>query len=306
MTEQTTTPSFTIGNLVTAEMATRVKRLMLFSRYRVEGYFVGDNKSAKKGFSADFMQHRQYFPGDNIKYLDWRVYGRTDRLVVREFEELTNLDLYLVIDHSASMGFGSQDLTKYEFSVRCAAILIYLMTVQKDAFGLSLFSDGLVEGTETGTSRRHLRRVCEALLRSPPAGVADWQSALHQAQARIKRRGLVVVFSDFMADPLEVGKGLAGFRSRGCDVIAFHVMDPFEMELRPASMTRFIDVEDGTAVTVDPLAVRTAYAEQFATHAEEVRQECTRRGIAYVSLKVADDYEVVIGDYLQHRMRVLM
>src|SRR6185295_13832457 len=145
-----------ITDIITPELAAEVKQLMLFSRYRVQGRQLGENKSVLKGASTDFLQHRQYFPGDNLKHLDWRVFGRTGRYVIREYEHLTNLDLYLVVDNSASMGFGSvgDELSKHQFAVQVAAMLAYMMLVQKDSFALSLFSDSLTAHVESGSSRR--------------------------------------------------------------------------------------------------------------------------------------------------------
>lgn len=298
--------SLNIAEIVSAEMASRVKELMLFSRYRVQGLFPGDNKSTRKGFSSDFMQHREYFPGDNLKYLDWRVYARTERFVVREFEENTNLDMYLVLDNSASMSFGGSLETKHAFAVKVAGVLLYLMLLQNDHFGLSLVSEALVAHTDPGGSRRHLRRVYEMLLAHEPAGVCDWLGALRLAQTRAKRRGLVIVLSDFMGEPEPIGKGLASFRSRGSDVIGFHLIHPEERELPQMNMTRFVDIEDGTVETVDPLTIRQAYQRQFEGHRKELRDEFTRRGVAYHSLIVGEDYEKAVGDYLRKREAMLL
>ena len=192
-----------ITDVVTPELAARVEQLMLFSRFRVQGRQTGENKSVLKGSSTDFLQHRQYYPGDNLKYLDWRVFGRTGRYVVREYEELTNLDLYLVVDNSASMGFGAvgEELSKHQFAVQVAAMLAYLMLVQKDSFALSLFSDSLTAHVDSGASRRHLLRTYETLLSNAPAGIANWIDAVRHVQARIRRKGLVLVLSYFMDDP---------------------------------------------------------------------------------------------------------
>ena len=293
-------------NLISADLAGRVRQLMLFSRFRVEGRFTGDNKSTRKGFSSDFLQHRQYFPGDNLKYLDWRVFARTGRWIIREYEETTNLDLYLVVDKSASMGRCGGELTKDEYAVRVAAMLAYLMLVQKDGFGLSLFSDQVRVHLAAGTGRRHLRQVLELLLSEAPAGVTDWETTLRQVGARLRRRGLVVVISDFMGDPAAIGRALAGFRSARCDVIAFHLVDPFEEELRTNHLTRYVDVEDGSALVADPLLLRRAYAEQFHRHLEELRRELSARGVAHSLIRAGADYEKALGDYLQKRAAFLL
>jgi uncharacterized protein (DUF58 family) len=281
---------------------------MLFSRYRVQGRQIGENKSVLKGSSTDFLQHKQYHPGDNLKYLDWRVYGRTGRFVIREYENLTNLDLYLVVDHSASMGFGAigGEPSKYQFAVEVSAMLAYLMLLQKDSFALSLISDSLAAHVESGGSRRHLLRMYETLLSHSPAGIANWLDSLRNVQARIRRKGLVLVLSDFMDDPEVIGRGLSGFRSLGCDVIAFHLLHPLEQELKENHITRYVDIEDESAETVDPLLIREAYARQYRAHAEEVRMQCTKRGMSYSQLVVGQDFEKALGDYLQKRTARLL
>ena len=295
-----------LSDVVAPEIAAHLKQLLLFARGRVEGRFAGDNRSVMKGFSTDFMQHRQYFPGDNIKYLDWRVFARTGRYVIREYEETTNLDLYVVLDVSASMGFAGDSLSKHEHAMRAAAVFFYLMLTHKDTFGLSMFAEGLVAHVDPSGGRRHLIQLYDALLKQVPRGVADWRVALRQVQSRIKRRGLVLVLSDFMGDPAEIGRGLSGFRSLGSDAIAFHVIHPRERALAQSTMTRYVDLEDRSAETVDPLLIRDAYARQFHEHALAIRDECTHRGIAYCDLVVGDEVHKAIGAYLRRRMAMLM
>lgn len=294
-----------IADVIPADKAAHLKQLLLFARGRVEGRHAGDNRSILKGFSTDFLQHRQYYPGDNLKYIDWRVFGRTSRYVIREYEETTNLDLYLILDTSASMGFAGNGISKHEFATKVAAIFFYLMLIHKDTFGLSLFAEGLVSHTEPAGGRRHLLQLYTSLLNQIPRGIVDWTVALRQVQSRIRRRGVVIVLSDFMDAPLRIGKGLSGFRSLGCDVIAFHIIHPQEKTLGQSSTTRYVDIEDHSAETVDPLLIRDAYAEQFREHVTAVREECTRRGIAACDLEVGDDYHKAIGTYLRRRMSML-
>ena len=295
-----------LADVIPADVAARLKSLLLFARSRVEGRHAGDNRSVLKGISTDFMQHRQYFPGDNLKHIDWRVFGRTNRYVVREYEETTNLDLYLVLDTTASMGFAGSGMSKHEFAVKVSAILSYIMLLHHDTFGLSLFSEGLVAHVDPAGGRRHLLQLYALLVEHAPRGAADWSAALRQVRSRIRRRGLVIVLSDFMDDPLRIGKGLAGFRSLGCDVIAFHIVHPEEQALRQGGMTRYVDIEDRSAETVDPLLIRDAYARQFQEHVVAVREECTRRGIASCDLAVGDDYHRAVGAYLRRRMAMLL
>jgi uncharacterized protein (DUF58 family) len=291
-----------LSDVIEPAAAAHLRQLVLFARQRVEGRHAGENRSVLKGFSTDFLQHRPYYPGDNLKYLDWRVYARTNRYVVREYEETTNLDLYLVLDVSASMGFAGDGPSKHACAVRAAAVFFYLMLIQRDTFGLALFADQRTACVEPAGGRRHLLELYGRLLAARPAGTADWRGALQQVQSRIRRRGLAIVLSDFMADPAEIGRGLSGFRSRGCDTIAVHIIHPRERALGQTGMTRYVDLEDGSTETVDPLLIRDAYARQFHEHATAVRDECTRRGAAYCDLVAGDDEHKVIGAYLRRRM----
>ncbi len=295
-----------LTDIVSPEMAVHVRDLMLFARNRVEGKRPGDNKSVLKAFSTDFLQHRQYYPGDNLKYLDWRVWARTNRYVIREYEETTNLDLYLAVDVSASMTFEGSGPSKHLCSVRAAAVILYLMLLQNDSFGLSLFSDRLLQHYEPASGRKHLIALYERLVSCKPEGAVDWTFALRQMQSRIRRRGLVVVISDFIGEPEQIGRALSGFRSLSCDAIALQIVHPEERSLASSTMTRFVDIEDGSSETVDPLLVGEAYARRFAAHCDAVRDVCARRAIAYAQITAGEDEYKAIGAFLRRRSAILL
>jgi len=294
-----------VTSILTGDIVERVRRLELFSRYQVEGTLAGDNRSPFKGFSTDFLQHRQYFYGDNLKHLDWRVFGRTDKLFVREFEHLTNAQMNLVVDVSASMDFAGLGLSKHEFAIRCAGLLAYLMHLQRDDFGLFLFSDSLVEHVRPASSRRHLHRVFERLVSAEPAGETVFRECLFEAEAHISRRGLVAIFSDFMDDPELITRGLGRFRMRGHDVIAFDIFDEAEEALDYVDFTRFRDLETSEVTGIDPLLIQQEYRRQFRQHQQEMRSGCLKNGVDYVLLPVSDQFDRVMGDYLQHRMSMM-
>jgi len=295
-----------LTDMVSAEVAAHVRDLMLFARSRVEGRRPGDNRSVLRAFSTDFLQHRQYYPGDNLKYLDWKVWARTNRYVVREYEETTNLDLYLAVDVSASMSFAGCSISKHTCAVRAAAVILYLVLLQNDSFGLSLFSDRLLHHCEPMSGRRHLIAVYERLVACEPEGTADWSGSLRQIQSRISRRGLVVVISDFIGEPEEIGRGLSAFRSLSCDVIVLHVVHPEERSMASSTVTRFVDMEDGSSETVDPLLVGEAYARRFAAHCDAVRDICARRAIGYARLVAGEDEYKAIGAFLRRRSALLL
>lgn len=291
-----------VAQLLDGEVAERLRQLELFSRLRVEGMCAGDSPSPLRGFSSDFMQHRAYFPGDDLRHLDWRVLGRSDRLVIKEYEEFTNARMAVVLDASGSMGYAGPAFSKLEFAVRCAALLFYLMHLQHDQFGLFLFHADVVERAGFGGSRLHLQRVFEQLVRAAPGGETHFERCFQRLERRLRRRGIVVVFSDFMEDAARLGKAMGRLRLRGHDVIAFQVVDPSERELDHVDFTRFRDMEDGSITAVDPPTVRLEYRRQFDAHQRRLKERCLAHGLDFRVLPVRDEYEAVIGDYLRHRM----
>jgi uncharacterized protein (DUF58 family) len=295
-----------VASILTGDIVERIKQLELFSRLRVEGALAGENRSPFKGFSSDFLQHREYNRGDNLKYLDWRVYGKTDKLYIKEFEHVTNAPVNLIVDISASMDFQGEGFSKHEFTVRCAGLLAYLMFIQRDDFGLFLFNDSLVEHIRPASSSRHLNRVFERLVSITPAGETDFKQCLFHAEARASRRGLVAVLSDFMDDPAVIARGLGRFRMEGHDVIAFQVYDELESELQTIDFTRFRDLETEEITAVDPLLIRDEYRRQFLLHQHDMKSECLRHGVDHVLLPVSDDFDRVMGDYLRRRMALML
>lgn len=295
-----------VASLLTGDVVERIKRLELFSRRRVEGTLTGENRSPFKGFSTDFLQHRPYSYGDNLKFLDWRVFGKTDRLFIREFEEQTNAPVNLILDISASMAFAGEGLNKHEFAVRCTGLLAYLMHVQKDDFGLFLFNNNVVEHLRPASSKRHLSRVFERLVTVQPAGETVFRECLASVEARISRRGLIAVFSDFMDRPEEIARSLGRFRMRGHDVLAFQVYDEAEKELDYIDFTRFRDLENSQVIGVDPLLIRDEYRRQFLLHQQAMKVGCLQHGVDHVLLPVSDPFDRVLGEYLQRRMSMML
>lgn len=295
-----------VTSLLTGDIVERVKRLELFSRFLVEGMLTGENRSPFKGFSTDFLQHRQYAYGDNLKYLDWRVFGKTDKLVIREFEEQTNAQMNLVVDISASMRFAGDGFSKHEFAIRCAGLLAYLMHIQRDDFGVFLFNNNVVEHFRPASSKRHLARVFERLVAVEPAGETVFKDCFAMVEARVARRGLVSVFSDFMDKPDDITQSLGRLRMRGHDVIAFQIYDEAEQDIEYIDFTRFRDLENGQILSVDPLLIREEYCRQFRMHQEGMKAGCLKHGVDHVLLPVSSQFDKPLGDYLQRRMAMML
>ncbi|MGD0089804.1 MAG: DUF58 domain-containing protein [Planctomycetota bacterium] len=291
--------------LLTGDMVERLRQLEIFSRLRVEGRRAGDNRSPLAGFSPDFLQHRQYFPGDDLRRLDWRVLARTDRLVIRQYEELSNAELAVVLDCSGSMAYAGPGMSKHEYAVRCAAILLYLTFLRRDDFSLFLFAEDAAARVPPGGTRLRLRQVFEKLVASRPSGETRFAACFQEVEARLLRRGIVVVLSDFMSDPEKLGQALGRLRLRGHDVVALMIFDPTERELAQIDFTRFRDLENGELVSVDPLPIRDEYQRQFERHQVRLREQCLAHGIDFAALPVGDDYEAALGLYLRRRMRLV-
>ncbi len=294
-----------VASLLDGDMVDRLRRLELFSSRRVEGGRTGDNPSPLKGFSSDFLQHRQYFHGDSLRHLDWRVLAKSDRLMVKQYEEITNAEMTLVIDASGSMGYAGQSMSKLEFAVRCSSILFYIMHLQQDVFSLFVFNEKVADRIPPGGSRRQLRRVFEKLVSLEAAGLTAFDACVREMESRVRRKGIVVVFSDFMDDPAQIAKSFGRLRLRGHDVLAFQVADPSEKDLEFNSFTRFKDMEDGETIGVDPLLIRSEYKRQFEIHQKRLKECFLSHAVDFTILPVSDEYEKLIGDYLRHRMSIM-
>ncbi|HUW35054.1 MAG TPA: DUF58 domain-containing protein [Planctomycetota bacterium] len=293
-------------SLVDGSIVDRIRQLELFSRFRVESFLAGPNKSPFKGFSSDFVQHRQYFHGDSLRFLDWRLYGRTEKLHVRQYEDLTNARVSVVLDVSNSMAYRAPDATfsKHDFAVRCAALIFYLALLHKDSFSLALFNTRVVERTPFGSGRTHLHRVLRGLVGRAPEGPTDFTAGLNEAASFIRRKGVTVVLSDFMDDPERIVRVISHLRYEGSDVIAMQIFDPAEREMDFSSITRFHDLESEEVIALDPVLLRREYRREFDLHQAEMKDACRRHGFDHVALPVCTDYDVPLLEYVRRRMEL--
>lgn len=288
--------------LLPADIADRLGALEVFSRFRVEGFQHSLNRSPSKGFSSDFLQHRHYFQGDNLKFLNWRLYAKSERLFIREFEEETNTRISLLLDISSSMSHkGDNSFTKLEFGVRLAAILSRLASLQRDSFSLTTFNTSSDAHVPFGSGPAHFQRVLMALAAAAPNGATDFVKALTIATAPIRYKGLTIVISDFMDDPQRIVPLLARLRFRGSDLIAMQVFDPSERSMELTNVIRFHDLEGPEVITVDPTLIQREYHRAFDAHQEEMRTACHRSGFDHIVLPVSDDFETALSAYLRRR-----
>jgi uncharacterized protein (DUF58 family) len=281
----------------------RLGTLELKARTIVEGFLSGLHRSPFKGFSVEFAEYRQYIPGDDLSTMDWKVYARSDRHVVKKFEEETNLECHLLIDMSGSMAYGSAELTKFEYASCLAASIAYLMNRQRDAVGLMAFDERIVEMLPSSARPGHLRAVLVTLDRLRPGRATDVSKPLHQLAESLNKRGLVVLISDLLDDPESVIRGLKHFHYRGSDVIVFHVLDPHEVEFPFERATRFEDLESKEEVVAVPRLVREHYLQAVRDLLGRYKRDLGAAGIDYHLLKTTDPLELALMSYLSTRGR---
>jgi len=288
------------------ETISRLTRLDLIARLVVEGFITGLHRSPYHGFSVEFSEHRPYMPGDPLRDLDWKAYGKTGRLYVKQYEEETNLKAYLLLDISGSMDFQSGGpLSKFRYASSLVAALAYLLLRQRDAVGLTLFHERIVSYIPPRSVQSHLQVLLKAISQVTPAADTRMAPAFHDLAERVSRRGLVLVLSDLLDDPDEVIKGLKYFRYRGHEVVVFHVLDPREQDLAFRRETRFYDLEDPEqTLTTQPWHVQHEYRELMADLIRTYRTHCADARIDYVLLDTTTPFDVALSRYLVQRKKL--
>lgn len=288
-------------DLLTPEAVARVKHLEFFARTRVEGFLTGANRSRMKGVSPEFLQHRKYMPGDDLRRLDWRVFGRTNRLVTREFEEFTNLDVVLALDFSGSMGYGLTPMSKMDFALHCAALLAYLLHLRHDRFALAACTDVVGSYLPLGSGRKHLAAIFRQLASLPIDGETRLERCATQLLQRLKRRSSIVIFSDCYEDPEPLTSAVGQLALRGHDVILYQVVHESEKELNFTGFTLFRDLETGQIDAADPLEIAAAYRDVVAEHRRELETGAARFGVEFRQVTVTEHWDFVLAALLDAR-----
>lgn len=277
----------------------------LMARLVVEGFINGLHKSPFHGFSVEFADHREYVPGDDLKHIDWLLYARTDHYYIKRYEEETNLRAHLLLDGSASMGFGTGALTKWDYSCFLCTCIAYLMVKQQDAVGMAIFAekpDILVPPRSRGTQ---LRQLMQAMIGHQPTGRTSLAESLAISTRFLKRRGLVVIVSDLIDDPEETMRAIRLIGSHKHEVIVFHVQDHTEWEFDFEGPTLFRDMETGEELEVDPMSIRDSYIQQQQDVEEFYRRGLSEVGIDYQPVNTRQPYDVALTSYLGKRARLM-
>jgi uncharacterized protein (DUF58 family) len=288
-------------NSIDPSIISRVHQIDLRARMVVEGYVSGLHKSPYKGFSVEFAEHREYVAGDDLRYLDWKVFGKTDRHYIKQYEEETNLVCHLVVDVSESMDFGTEEWTKQQYALTVAAALGYLVIRQHDAVGLVLYDDDVRATLRPGGHRGQLQRLFAILEEAKTGGETAVGKVLARVAERVRRRGLVVLISDLVGDVNDVLSGLRRIRSRGHDVVVFHVLDPAELTFPFERMTMFDGLEGHSELLADPKSLRAGYLEALETFRSKLRTGCLAERIDLVEMNTRTPLDVALSSYLAKR-----
>ena len=279
----------------------KISRLDLIARLVVEGFIAGLHKSPYHGFSVEFAEHREYVPGDDVRHIDWKVYGKTDRYYVKQYEEETNLISYIALDTSESMRYSSGAVSKMAYGCFVAASLAYLILNQQDSVGMALFDDDIYKFLPPSGHAAHLKFLLHELNQIAPRKKTDVGAILHNLAERIKRKGLIIVISDMFDDPQKALQGLHHLRHRKHEVILFHVLDRYELEFPFTQQTRFLGLEEYPELTANPRALRKAYLEELGNFTDTLKRGCRQNRIDYVPLNTAQPLDVALTSYLATR-----
>jgi len=283
------------------QVLARLAAVPLLARKAMIGGVSGRHTSPHRGSSVEFAEYRKYVPGDDLRRLDWRAFGRSDRYYIKEFEADTNLRCCLVLDTSGSMNFGSAGLTKIQYARRLSGTLGYLAGQQGDAVGISCVANGIVRSLPPRRSPAHLRMVLDILEEAEPQGETKLPEVLHELAETIRQRALVVIVSDLFVDPAALGSSFSHLRFRHHDIAVFHLLDPQEVAFNFNRPTRFLDMEGGSAIFADPSDIADRYHTALSGYLAAIKQVVLESGIDYQRAMTDESYEQVLARFLVGR-----
>lgn len=285
------------------QMLAKLQGLELRAHRIVEGYVAGVHRSPYHGFSIEFAEHREYVPGDDLRYVDWKVFGRTDKIYLKQFEEETNLVSYILLDTSESMLYRGERaaLSKLEYAKCIAAALAYLVLQQQDSVGLVTFDSEVRALVRASGQPSHLRQLVHVMEQSTAEKKTSTGPIFHELAERLKKRGIVVILSDLFDDVDSMMTGIKHFRHRRHEVIVFHVIDPDEADFPFRGTTKFQGLEQLPEVVTDPRGLRKAYLNEFENFVRSVQEGCRDHNVDYVQLRTDQPMDVALSNYLAHR-----
>jgi len=288
------------------DVIAHIDNMQLLAKVVVEGFILGLHRSPYRGFSVEFAEYRQYSPGDEIRHIDWKVFGKTDRYYIKQFEEETNLACTILLDASGSMDYKSREdgLTKLEYGSRLAACLSYFIMRQRDAVGLVVFDEQVRTALPPRMRQSHLKHIMAALDDLKAGGETHLAGPMHDLADGLKRRGLIILISDLLDDPEAVMSALQHFRFQGHDVIIFHLMDNAELTFPFDTMTEFTDLETHAKATVSAEGVKPVYMEELKAFLDVYEKGCADVLADYKLFDTCQPLELALSEYLYRRSRM--
>jgi uncharacterized protein (DUF58 family) len=289
--------------LLDPQAIARLQGIPFHAKRTVEGYLSGKHRSSFHGFSVEFAEHREYAPGDDLRYLDWKVYGRTDKFYLKQFEEETNLACHILLDGSESMRYQSEKtpFSKLEYAQRAAAALAYWILHQQDSVGLAVFDQDVRTLIRASGNPSRLNELLDVIENVTPKQKTALGPIFHSLAEQLKKRGIVIVLSDMFDDVDAMMHGLNHFRHRRHEVIVMHVLDPAELDFPFDQATLFRGLEQMPDLLVDPRALRKSYLVEFQRYLHKLKAGCHRHGIDYVLLRTDQPLDLVLSTYLVSR-----
>ena len=292
-------------NLLSSGIINKIDSLALRAKLVVEGFLAGLHKSPYHGFSVEFAEHRPYEYGDDVKYIDWKLWAKTDKLFIKQFEEETNLKCYILLDRSKSMKYASDKLSKFEYSKSLAASLAYLMIKQQDAVGLSTFDNKINFTIPPKTKPSHFNLIAQTLHNAKTGNTTKISNVLHVLAQSIKKRGLIILISDLVDSHEDIMNGLKHFRYKGHEVIVCHILDPREIDLNFNESVKFIDLESDESIITDPRQVKAAYQKEIKDLIASYKNQCRKNKIDFINISTSESLENSLINYLIKRNKLV-
>lgn len=293
------------SKLLHPSIIAKFKTLELKARTVVEGFMVGYHKSPYHGFSVEFSQHRPYMQGDSIKNLDWKVFAKSEKYFIKQYEEETNLLAHIVLDTSKSMDYKLKgDVTKFEYAKVLAASCIYLLLNQQDAVGLALYSSELKSYLSPKSKRTYLRQLLTEIEKYSPNSQTQTSISINSVAEKITKRGLVIVISDFLDEPKEILNSLKKFYYKKNEVIVFHILDPVEKDFNFKNDSIFVDMETREELTTQPIQIQKAYVMEMQKYLNELKSGCIKYGFDYNLVETTSSYDNALMSFFKKRSRL--
>ena len=289
---------------ISSDRVAKLNNLFLKAKFVVEGFIIGLHKSPYHGYSVEFSEHRPYTFGDEMKNIDWKLWARTDKYYVKEFEEETNLSAHILFDKSLSMGYSSGTIKKIDYAKLLASSLSYLMIKQQDATSLNIFNETITSMIHPSAKPSHLKILISELEKLSPSGTTDISKVLHRLAESIKMKGLIILISDFYSDLEQTISGLKHLKFYGHDIIIFHLLDPKEISLDFKGRVEFIDLETGAKIITEPDFIRKEYKSSIEEYINMLNKECRKLNIDHILVNTSMDIDKLLYMYLKKRSKV--